>query len=517
MKFSPVQPVDPAGNPIPANRAFVYPPLSPQEATRRPNRPVTRGRPPARSSVHERWLTRRHTGSGARRPRLNRVTEDLSLETTQSLDNLLSPPPADPNPAPPQDPTFVGASQESLIWDTSDLSPTYFSTPLPTATSSSVTVAHANWPTPPPAIPADAGQAAMPPAADEGGQPPPHRVRELDEILHKLRRSILTYEDDIQDLQPDDYDTAVLEVYLQHASDAKLVIQDASGRLEDVADPRAAAIKDRAAAAKRGLVAFIRNAQKCLAVRRKEAEVIQLAQQAREHELQVARQAREREEALAQQATAEAARAQADATVEATRRANDTNIVVDKEVRGATIKEKRVNTKINPLIIEMQNLVIELDAAGMIQPTTNANYRSHLERMDSLTFRAKSLKLDSKQLVEDAMDLKMDHMVVELDTICDSLKTSERDAVTNLQDLKDRFGPMKTGNSADVPVPVFSGTAGLDYYTFYKEWEDYSDTRHMSKSELLRVLTQKAPPRPLPRGPPTSPRSWRGWNFTMEM
>jgi hypothetical protein len=46
---------------------------------------------------------------------------------------------------------------------------------------------------------------------------------------------------------------------------------------------------------------------------------------------------------------------------------------------------------------------------------------------------------------------------------------------------------------SDVPPPKFSGRPGegLDYYSFVKEWDEYSDSKVVSKSELVRLLTLK--------------------------
>ena len=273
---SPITPADAA-----RYRRFDFSPETlANEAVRRQQ--VARGRPFVRAALHERWITRRRTTSG-RRTRLDRVTED-PLETSQSLLNLGNASLVDVSSDSIYGASanvFVGSSQNSLFWDDSALvTPTFFSTPRTNSTNFSVPV-----PTPLADTMANDGE-AEPPA-------PVVRTKELADCLIKVRIGILRHEDDMDGLDPDQLDTPCLRAYLEEAMEAKKGLQTGLVPLQVAADPGLPAIADRAERAKRGLVLFIRNAQKALATRKREQDAALLAQQLRDHEARMAEQANE--------------------------------------------------------------------------------------------------------------------------------------------------------------------------------------------------------------------------------
>ena len=477
----------------PATR-FAFPPLSPLEQVEtRGARSIKRGRKLVRLSTREHWLARSRTSSGTRRGRLVSVPEDLQLDTSKSEHDIPSAYRKNFESS-----VFEIPSSCSLDWDASVVeTPAYFSTPknlvnTTTSTNFSVTVSKINWPgstesesesdseykDTQPNLTTEMAQPGS--SAQSNSQSASNPAPSNQDLRQALEMAIMYYIDDFDDLNPDECDSSSLTTYLKNATEQKLVIQDALFKLGRAVIPEFDEVKEQANKAKRGLIQFIRSGQKVQA-EREQSRLQRLAEgQAREHELE-----------MAKQATAAAAAAAPPVQQPV---AQPPPPLRDREVRGSSLKERRVNNNTDNLIIEVQNLTTELDIASSYKPDTNQEYSSFLQRIDTLILKAKSLKLDCTQLISDAMDVGMEVRVQDLDQAFEKLKTTEREAIGAMQDLKDSFGPVKVTNSSEVPAPKFSGRPGdgLDFYSFHKEFGEYSDTKvGWPKAELLRVLIHK--------------------------
>ena len=492
----------------PATR-FAFPPLSPLERVEtRGARAIVRGRKLVRLSAREHWLSskRSRTSSGTGRGKLLSVPEDAQLNSSKSEHDI-------PNAQSKEfeSSVFEIPSNCSLAWDDSVVeTPAYFSTPrklvnTTTSTNFSVTVSKIDWPgnnqqaesesesdseykdtqpnltieMAPPGSSAHADSIPKKTAAAAAG-PSIRPDLSNDDLKEALEMAIMYYQDDYDDLNPEECDSSSLTNYLEAATEHKLTIQEAIFKLGRAAMPGFDELKDAGNKAKRGLIQFIRSGQKVQAEREQSRLQRRAEEQVREHELEMARQATAAATAAAppvQQPVAQPPPPQR-----------------DREVRGSSLKEKRVTNNTDNLIIEVQNLTTELDIASSYKPDTNQEYSSFLQRIESLILKAKSLKLDCSQLIGDAMDVGMEVRVQDLDNAFEKLKTTERTAIGAMQDLKDSFGPVKVTNSSEVPAPKFSGRPGdgLDFYSFHKEFGEYSDTKvGWPKAELLRVLIHK--------------------------
>ena len=296
-------------------------------------------------------------------------------------------------------------------------------------------------------------------------QAAPGPATTLQDHMVTLQKIVMTYQDDYCDLDPDSVDTPSLQAYLRRATEAKNAAQDCIFKLQRTSTPEWEEMKEQAAVAKRGLIAFIRSSQKTL----KERE---------DRQLQIDREEREAQRQDAAQTAA------MDISLQPAER---------QRSKGATLKANRVTNNTAMLTAEIKQLVEELNVIADYRPETNAQFTAHSDKLDGLVLKVKSVKSDSHNLCSDAMDVNMEDAVIELDKVTVTLRRAEREALTSLQELKETFGPVKSAGNADVPVPKFNGKPGegLDFYTFNKQWTQYCDARPNSNSEYLRILIYK--------------------------
>ena len=460
--ISPVPAEDPDGRPIPRDRRFNFQPLSPDQ---RPRRGLSRGRALVRASVRERWYTTR-SRTAPTPPRLRSVPEDVAANVTRSEQDL--------SHHRSNDDVFDVPSTCSLAWDSqyNDLQSSTPALPCNPTTSTQfdltipseheVTVQEEHVDSDEYLSPEDTEMATNSSQTPAGAGP----SITLQDLLVTLQKIVMTYQDDYCDLDSDSVDTTSLQAYLRRATEAKNAAQDCIFKLQRSGLPEWEEIKDDAATAKRGLIAFIRSSQKALKEREDQQQQVD----------------REEREAQRQDAAQSAAMDMSLAPAERQRS------------KGATLKVSRVASNTAELTAEIKQLVEELNVISDYKPETNAQFTAHSEKLDGLVLKVKSLKSDSHNLCSDAMDVNMEDAVIELDKVTVTLRRVEREALTSLQDLKESFGPVKSAGNADVPIPKFNGKPGegLDFYTFSKQWTQYCDARPNSKSEYLRILIYKS-------------------------
>lgn len=547
MQSTPTSPIHGfAQDDIPAF-PFNWPPISPVEYTPgRTRQPLARGRPQVRLSARERWIVRRiQTEPADQRQSLSSVPEDRSLTNVASspdistlpanLDHTIEvfeTPKGEPDKPPrgrrrtrapytgprrrssrvrssassgSRDP-HIGSAR-SLDWDSTEEVPSFLEVSPRTLNNRTQSTQFSlsaleqqnlsqviqGLIAEPPVL--------LPPALVLQPVTPPRQPRQvtmaaedaqarIPEMIERLELLIETYKDDYADYNPDELDSMALQRYSAGAITDKQELQTLLLKLPKVIpDNEHKELLVQGTEAKRGLITFIRAANKSRGIREVKEKEAQAAEQLRQLELTHAREAAD-----------EARRA-----VEAVNRLPDPPPAPpdgqdgDQErpnnprVKGLAIKRRRVRENTEPLVTEVETLVDELTALTLNKPEGNASYEAYVNRVDTIKVKTKSVLDDCKNLLSDAIDIDMEADIMELDTKYTTLKKTERTLYATLQDVKDSYGPIRSLGRSDVPPPKFSGRPGegLDYYSFVKEWNDYSDSKVVSKSELVRLLTLK--------------------------
>ena len=161
-----------------------------------------------------------------------------------------------------------------------------------------------------------------------------------------------------------------------------------------------------------------------------------------------------------------------------------------KEVKTARVKKHLVG-----LVTNLDTVREELRVLNLGKPVDEPSYLLHHEQVTQFREKGQTLLEEAKALVDDATDAGLSKESEQIDTAMRKLRDTDRETSINLLDKKSGFGLIGGGTSryqrSDVPVPKFSGNPNeADYYTFLKEWQQYTVSKVMSEAEKFRVLTR---------------------------
>ena len=168
-----------------------------------------------------------------------------------------------------------------------------------------------------------------------------------------------------------------------------------------------------------------------------------------------------------------------------------------QEGRGANkirtaFKKKRVMDYEATTLTSMDTIVSELEGLSITNTTTDLDYRVVVERLATASKRAETIIKDGSSLTNDALDAQLPRAAEALETGIRRVKDAQAEADTRVNETKQRLGVF--GDSqlklTELKPPTFSGDhdSGADFFSFKKEYLEYSATKSASQAQQLRIL-----------------------------
>lgn len=276
---------------------------------------------------------------------------------------------------------------------------------------------------------------------------PPNPILKHRQTLLEVK---MVYEDDIKDLEIEEVTEEFLKDKLKEAETLKTKSQSAMlALLELDKEAFVAELQEDAAAVKKEIIAFIRAGQKLL----RDQEIKEQHQPARNVQVDPAREA------------------------------------------SIRIKTKRVQNYEEKTIGDLNSLVDELKVLNITDPRTDNEYRTLEERFLTLSKRADLINEDARKLCDDAVAAGLEQEAANLETAIREVKDTQIEVESRVHEHKASFGIISSSisePSADLKPPQFSGdpTEKMDYFTFFKEFNEYLSCKPLSRADQLRLLKQ---------------------------
>ena len=154
-------------------------------------------------------------------------------------------------------------------------------------------------------------------------------------------------------------------------------------------------------------------------------------------------------------------------------------------------KKKKVEENEASTLANIDAIVGELESLSITTPTSDQGYRVVAERLATLTKRTESIVKDSSALTNDALDADLPDQAESIDQGVRKLKQTLVDAETKVHDVKVQMGVFGDSNAklSELKPPAFSGdNVGADFFTFQKEYWEYSATKPATHAQQLRIL-----------------------------
>ena len=163
---------------------------------------------------------------------------------------------------------------------------------------------------------------------------------------------------------------------------------------------------------------------------------------------------------------------------------------------AATLSSARL-TAVNDSVVLVNTQItsmVEMIMALNVAPTDERDYRTFTTRASAAFEQVASLKLDARRTIDEANQCGLETEMTTVSTNLRSLITAEQSLRATDQAAKLSFGAINSGGREYVvKPPQFSGDfKGMDYYTFEKDWGEFSRQKHVSNSQLLRILLKES-------------------------
>ena len=167
----------------------------------------------------------------------------------------------------------------------------------------------------------------------------------------------------------------------------------------------------------------------------------------------------------------------------------------DSRSSATRLKRARVTAQQPGVVQRLQDLTEEIRTAMAPQPESDIQARALAEKFQQQVRRAKGIQDDCNSMLSTAIELGMEEEVNQLDNALADLKNQLSESEAQLSEYKQNLGIIgeSTGSgglkTTDLKAPVFSGEpGGLDFFTFFRDFNDYVASRNVSRSEVLRFL-----------------------------
>ena len=280
-------------------------------------------------------------------------------------------------------------------------------------------------------------------------------AKTAEECVHALDTATRVFEDDFIDLTPSDFPPDILRVKYNEAESYKRAINVLEPRLAGApAAVYSAELKASVNQARRGFSSFAREAVKVL---------------------------KDHEEIQGQTGQ---------------RQPNNVGLVAGAATAAPALSSARLTavteavTLVNTQIESMIETVRELN----VSPSDERDYRTFSARAAAAFEQIASLKADARKATDDANLCGLEDEMTNVSTHLRNLITAEQGLRGTDQAAKLAFGAISVGGREyQVKPPHFSGDLkGTDYYTFERDWRDFSRQKHVSNAQLLRILLKES-------------------------
>ena len=155
-------------------------------------------------------------------------------------------------------------------------------------------------------------------------------------------------------------------------------------------------------------------------------------------------------------------------------------------------KKKRVIDNEVKTLADIETVIGELESLTLASPASDQAYRVVADRLATLTKRSETVVKECTSLTNDALDAELPAQAEALENNVRKLKDAHVEAEQKINDLKISMGVFGDTNAklSELKPPTFSGDheTGNDYFTFKKEYWEYSATKSATHAQQLRIL-----------------------------
>ena len=161
-------------------------------------------------------------------------------------------------------------------------------------------------------------------------------------------------------------------------------------------------------------------------------------------------------------------------------------------VTKKAFKERRVQTNETKIVADLDSLAGQFRTLTISATRSDNDYKVLEHQLSVVSKRSDTIFKEGSSLCTDALDADLADSADCIDRHLSSAKEAKLEAETRVSEIKSELGLF--GDTAarltELKPPTFSGDndSGADYFTFRKDYEEYSSSKGYSLSQQLNIL-----------------------------
>ena len=162
-------------------------------------------------------------------------------------------------------------------------------------------------------------------------------------------------------------------------------------------------------------------------------------------------------------------------------------------IAASAARQTVVTDTVNTVCDQLEAMVTTVRELN-VRPADERIYRTFTARATAVFDQIASLKQDARRAIDEAATCGLDRQMTDVSTRLRTLMTEEQNIRATDLEAKATFGAVNlNGREYVMKAPTFSGDAkSTDFYTFTKEWREFSMQKHVTDTQLLRILLKES-------------------------